>query len=83
MNRRARRAAGARAHRKPRTPGEHNYFRPYIEATAKAMKDGLVERGRVTIANISHDEWCGIYRGELCNCDPEISFQPRSCRSTI
>ncbi len=76
MNRRARRAADAQARRKPRIQGEHNYLRPYFAAVAKAMQDGLFESPRVVIANVQHDGWCGIYRGEFCNCDPEIAFQP-------
>ena len=76
MNRHDRRKADAQARRKPRIESEHNYFRPYLEATTKGLEDGTIERGRVTIINVHHDEWCGIYRSELCNCDPEIDLQP-------
>lgn len=29
-----------------------------------------------TLCNIWHHEWCDIYHGGLCNCDPQIEFQP-------
>ena len=72
MNRHNRRKAEAQARRKPRIDGEHNYLTPIFEAIANEQPD----RGRLTIVNISHDDWCEVYRGELCNCNPEISFQP-------
>ena len=77
MNRRMRRQAQAQTRkREPRVPGEHNYLRLLAEATAEAVESGLMERGRVTLTNIWHDDWCEIYRGGVCNCDPEIEFQP-------
>ena len=36
------------------------------------METGLIEQGRVTIANLMHENWCDIYRG----CDRQIEFQP-------
>jgi hypothetical protein len=32
-------------------------------------------RGRVTIANVYHDDWCPRLRGGLCRCDPEITYE--------
>jgi hypothetical protein len=32
-------------------------------------------RGRVTIANVFHDDWCPKLRGGLCRCDPEITYE--------
>ena len=26
--------------------------------------------------NIFHDDWCGIYKGGRCNCDPDIQLPP-------
>ena len=77
MNRHHRRKAETlTGKRKPHVPGEHNYQRLLAEATAEAMDKGVIERGRVTITNVWHDEWCDIYRGGICNCDPKIEFQP-------
>ena len=77
MNRHERRKAETQTRRRtPRVPGVHNYLEPYLKAAFEAMETGLIERGRVTIANVMHDEWCDIYRGGICNCDPQIEFQP-------
>ena len=62
--------------REPRVPGVHNYLEPFFKATSEAMKSGLLERGGMSIANIRHDKWCGIYCGSICNCNPEIEIQP-------
>jgi hypothetical protein len=32
-------------------------------------------RGRVTIANVAHDDWCPRLRGGLCRCEPEIAYE--------
>ena len=77
MNRHERRKAQTQTRkREPRVPGEHNYLKPLLEATTEAMESGLMERGRVTITNVWHDDWCDIYRGGVCNCDPVIKLQP-------
>ncbi len=77
MNRHERRKAQAQTRkREPRIPGEHNYLAPLLKATSEAMETGLMERGRVTFTNVRHDKWCDIYSGGVCNCDPEIEFQP-------
>ena len=31
-------------------------------------------RGGVHHVNCLHDEWCDIYRGRPCNCNPEIEY---------
>ena len=41
----------------------------------------LYERGRLSgvslgLVDIYHDDWCGIYRGGYCDCDPEVELQP-------
>ena len=75
MNRHERRKAQTRK-REPRVPREHNYRKPLLEVTVAAMASGLIERGRVTIANVMHDEWCDIDCDGICNCDPIIEMQP-------
>jgi hypothetical protein len=32
--------------------------------------------GRLTDVDICHDDWCRIYQGGYCNCDPEIHLRP-------
>jgi hypothetical protein len=29
-------------------------------------------RGRATAILIRHDDWCAIYSGQPCNCDPDV-----------
>lgn len=45
------------------------YMRPLI----RALKERQVPAGfhRVTVR---HDEWCAIWKGGICNCDPEIDL---------
>lgn len=31
-------------------------------------------------AFIFHDDWCGIYYGTPCNCDPDIEIKKRISR---
>jgi hypothetical protein len=49
-------------------PRKHNYF-------AKLMQyveiHGIVP-GQIREIDVCHDDWCRIYRGGYCNCDPEI-----------
>lgn len=26
--------------------------------------------------DIAHDEWCAIFRGMPCNCDPDVAIRP-------
>jgi len=37
--------------------------------------------GSVSMVNISHDDWCGYFRGLECNCVPEI--QQRVLRAEV
>lgn len=25
--------------------------------------------------DVAHDDWCGIFAGQRCHCDPEITLQ--------
>ncbi len=34
------------------------------------------EKGRVTIVDVLHDDWCAHFTGDLCDCDPEIMATP-------
>jgi hypothetical protein len=53
-------------------PRKHNYYRKVME---------LVERGelppdRVSEVDVYHDDWCRIYHGGYCNCNPEVRLRP-------
>jgi hypothetical protein len=46
----------------------------YQERLEKASKQVFDDkwRGRVSDAQIQHDDWCAINKGKECNCDPNI-----------
>jgi hypothetical protein len=52
-------------------PRKHNYYRKLL----KLYEQGKVPRGRLADVDIYHDDWCRIYRGGYCNCDPEIKLR--------
>jgi len=50
----------------------------YEEVIAAAVKSGHLPVpgmvGKVCMQNTYHDDWCGIYKREKCNCNPTIEF---------
>jgi hypothetical protein len=48
----------------------------YLKKLAQLQSDGKVpgELGKAYDARIAHDNWCRVYNGGECNCDPDISF---------
>lgn len=28
--------------------------------------------GTVTQLRVAHDDWCGVFKGRACDCDPDI-----------
>jgi hypothetical protein len=54
-------------------PRKHNYY----EKLMKLVEESKVPPGQVTNVDICHDDWCGIYEGGYCNCEPEIKPWPR------
>ena len=53
-------------------PRKHNYFPKVMEL----IERGEVPPARVSEVDIYHDDWCRIYRGGYCNCDPEVKLRP-------
>ena len=47
----------------------HNYMRKLL-ALAQT-------RPGIFPVNIAHDDWCAIYSGGYCNCDPDIELEDR------
>ena len=43
-----------------------NYV-PLVLAAAAKAKPGLL-----THVHIYHDDWCGVYKGRPCDCNPEV-----------
>ena len=53
-------------------PRKRNYYRKLLDL----VEQGKVPVGRVREVDVCHDDWCRIYRGGYCNCDPEIRLRP-------
>jgi hypothetical protein len=53
-------------------PRKHNYWPKLVEL----VEQGKVPPGSVNEVDICHDDWCRIYRGGYCNCEPEIRLRP-------
>jgi hypothetical protein len=50
-------------------PSEHNY----VAKLARLQEQGgLNLTPGVHDMAVCHDDWCGIYEGKRCNCDPDI-----------
>lgn len=52
----------------PKNVTEHNYFRK-----VKDLVEQGLPAGEVTHVTVLHDDWCGIFRGEACNCNPVLT----------
>ncbi len=48
----------------------------YVKKLLQLQAEGKVPngRGRVFSTAVKHYDWCRIYKGGECNCDPEITF---------
>ena len=54
--------------------GEHTYILKISE---------MIEEGKIHLdidvasLHVSHDGWCGIYKDNYCNCEPDIKYEPQ------
>jgi len=46
--------------------GRHNYSDGMMEA-AKTL-----DSGQIGMLRIRHDGWCKIFKGDYCNCEPDL-----------
>jgi hypothetical protein len=44
----------------------------YVKEMARLFDSGVIKRGEAYLVDVAHDDWCAIYHGEPCNCDPDI-----------
>jgi hypothetical protein len=49
-------------------PSEHNYIRKLISM----QQAGLLPASGACELYVHHDDWCGVFSGGRCNCDPMI-----------
>jgi hypothetical protein len=50
------------------------------EISLDALGDALGKPG-ITHLVYYHDEWCRIYHGQACNCEPDVRFFAEPQRS--
>jgi hypothetical protein len=65
MNRAERRRQAAMA--------ENKFFDDYVSHLPEVGPDAVGKPG-ITHMVCFHDEWCSIYDGNACNCDPRVKF---------
>jgi hypothetical protein len=50
---------------------KHNYYKKL----KKLFDQGKIPTMSAQLVEIYHDDWCAIYRGKYCNCDPDIKLR--------
>jgi hypothetical protein len=46
----------------------------HVKKLRKLMAQGKIpmKAGTVSQVHVAHDDWCRIFKGQRCNCDPDI-----------
>ncbi|RYX81045.1 hypothetical protein EON83_25810 [bacterium] len=52
-----------------KSPNQHNYLKHLFELQAI----GNMKEGTVTTVTVAHDDWCQIFKGGKCNCNPTLN----------
>jgi hypothetical protein len=52
-------------------PRKHDYFKKLLEL----YHQGKIRAPDLIEVDVYHDDWCGVYRGQYCNCDPDIELR--------
>lgn len=47
----------------------------YIRKLQKLQRQGLLPKEGLAEVAILHDDWCAIYKGQPCNCEPDINYR--------
>lgn len=47
----------------------------YLVKIDRMRRDGMFPPGTVGEIDIRHDDWCDVYTGGYCNCDPGVSLR--------
>jgi hypothetical protein len=56
----------------PTPPAEHNYIRKLI----LMRQAGMLAAAGACELYVHHDDWCGVFSGGRCDCDPIIDTHP-------
>ena len=51
----------------------------FLARLAWVLQSLRLGAGSVTHVFVAHDDWCRLWRGRSCNCEPEL----RICRGAI
>lgn len=53
---------------------QHNYYQKWLaaKATIDSSKPGIKH------IDITHDDWCAIFKGKYCNCNPDVKVRVES-----
>jgi hypothetical protein len=46
----------------------------FLRKLAYLRRVGALPNG-VAAVDVAHDSWCGIFEGQRCNCDPDITVK--------
>lgn len=52
----------------------------YKKKVQQAIQAGAFKRGEIYDIDVRHDDWCGVWVGKPCNCDPDITIGPAHVR---
>lgn len=44
----------------------------YVKEMARLFDAGIIKRGDFLNVLVAHDDWCAIYDGKPCDCEPDI-----------
>jgi hypothetical protein len=58
------------------TPTTPHYLEPMVELIRQS-RDRL-KAGRVYEMQVAHDDWCLIFKGQVCNCNPTTTLIDRN-----
>ena len=56
----------------------------YITKLDRLIQEGTISVGGLQHIQVKHDNWCAVYKGKDCNCDPDIESDTfKNMRDTI
>jgi hypothetical protein len=50
---------------------EHNY----MKKLRRLFQERKLPKVGLELVEVYHDDWCAIYSGRYCNCDPDIRLR--------
>lgn len=54
------------------------YGKKIERVTQAALRDGRLKLGTLRHIDIFHDDWCAIFKGGECNCNPDVLLRPET-----